>query len=247
MVSRVGVGCNAFGARIDQEQTSAVVSAALDSGITLFDTADSYGDGLSETYLGRALGSRREDVVVATKLGMGEHDAEHFGAHGSRRYVRRAVEASLRRLGTDYIDLYQLHRPDPGTPVEETLGAMSELVTEGKVLYLGSSNFAAWQVADADWVARTRGSEPVRQRAERVLALQPPRRDRAGPGVRAVRGRSAARTSPSRTGCSPASTAWARWPRQAVGSRSRRHVSRVRAGTGSRPCRRSRTNVACRC
>ncbi len=157
MVSRVGVGCNAFGARIDQDQTSAVVTAALEAGITLFDTADSYGDGLSETFLGRALGTRRQDVIVATKFGMGDHDAEHFGAHGSRRYVRRAVEASLRRLGTDYIDLYQLHRPDPATPVEETLGAMSELVTEGKVLYIGSSNLSAWQVADADWVAGSRG------------------------------------------------------------------------------------------
>jgi len=94
---------------------------------------------------------------VATKFGMGDHDAEHFGAHGSRRYVRRAVEASLRRLGTDYIDLYQLHRPDPITPIDETLDAMSDLVTEGKVRYLGSSNLSAWQVADADWVARTAG------------------------------------------------------------------------------------------
>ncbi len=157
MVSVVGVGCNAFGSRIDAEQTQAVADAALEHGITLFDTADSYGDGASEELLGRALGSRRDEVVVATKFGMGEHDAEHWGAHGSRRYVRRAVEASLRRLGTDYIDLYQLHRPDPITPIEETLQAMSELVAEGKVRYLGSSNLSAWQVVDADWVARTGG------------------------------------------------------------------------------------------
>ncbi|MFT4110625.1 aldo/keto reductase [Propionicimonas sp.] len=157
MVSAVGVGCNAFGARIGPEQVQAVVDAAVDAGITLFDTADSYGDGASEELLGRALGSRREDVIVATKFGMGEHTAEHFGAHGGRRYVRRAVEASLRRLGTDYIDLYQLHRPDPVTPIEETLEAMGELVAEGKVRYLGSSNFSAWQVVDADWVARTSG------------------------------------------------------------------------------------------
>jgi aryl-alcohol dehydrogenase-like predicted oxidoreductase len=157
MVSVVGVGCNAFGARIDAEQTNAVVNAAIEQGITLFDTADSYGDGASEELLGAALGSRREDVIVATKFGMGDHDAEHFGAHGGRRYVRRAVEASLRRLGTDYIDLYQLHRPDPITPIEETLQAMSELVTEGKVRYLGSSNLTAWQVVNADWVARTAG------------------------------------------------------------------------------------------
>lgn len=157
MVSVVGVGCNAFGARIDEDQTKAVVDAAIEQGITLFDTADSYGDGASEELLGRALGARRESVLVATKFGMGDHDAEHFGAHGSRRYVRRAVEASLRRLGTDYIDLYQLHRPDPITPIDETLDAMSDLVTEGKVRYLGSSNLSAWQVADADWVARTAG------------------------------------------------------------------------------------------
>lgn len=156
-VSVVGVGCNAFGARIDYNQTKAVVDAAIEHGITLFDTADSYADGTSEEYLGRALGSRREDVIVATKFGMGDHDAEHFGTHGSRRYVRRAVEASLRRLGTDYIDLYQLHRPDPITPIEETLEAMSELVAEGKVLYLGSSNLTAWQVTDADWTARSSG------------------------------------------------------------------------------------------
>ena len=157
MVSVVGVGCNAFGARIDEAQTKAVVDAAIDQGITLFDTADSYADGASEELLGRALGNRRADVIVATKFGMGDHDAEHFGAHGGRRYVRRAVEASLRRLGTDYIDLYQLHRPDPITPIDETLDAMSDLVTEGKVRYLGSSNLKAWQVVDADWVARTSG------------------------------------------------------------------------------------------
>lgn len=157
MVSVVGLGCNAFGARIDAERATGVVNAAIEHGVTLFDTADSYADGASEEILGRALGARREDVIVATKFGMGDHDAEHFGAHGSRRYVRRAVEASLRRLGTDHIDLYQLHRPDPITPIEETLQAMSELVTEGKVRYLGSANFSAWQVAEADWVARTAG------------------------------------------------------------------------------------------
>ena len=157
MVSVVGVGCNAFGARIDADQTRAVVDAAIEQGITFFDTADSYAGGASEELLGRALGKRRDDVIVATKFGMGDHAAEHFGAHGGRRYVRRAVEASLRRLGTDHIDLYQLHRPDPITPIEETLEAMSELVAEGKVRYLGSSNMAAWQVMDADWIARTSG------------------------------------------------------------------------------------------
>jgi aryl-alcohol dehydrogenase-like predicted oxidoreductase len=158
MVSVVGVGCNAFGSRIDAEQVQRVVDAAFEQGVTLFDTADSYGDGASEELLGRALGSRREQIVLATKFGMGEHHAEHWGAHGSRRYVRRAVEASLRRLGTDYLDLYQLHRPDPVTPIEETLEAMSELVTEGKVRYIGSSNFSAWQVTEAEWTARAGGT-----------------------------------------------------------------------------------------
>ncbi|MBR7741815.1 aldo/keto reductase [Phycicoccus sp. BSK3Z-2] len=159
MVSAVGIGCNAFGSRIDADATQAVVDAAIEHGITLFDTADSYGDGASEELLGRALGSRRDDVVLATKFGMGDHDAEHHGAWGSRRYVRRAVEASLRRLGTDHIDLYQLHRPCPVTPVEETLAAMTDLVTEGKVRYIGSSNLSAWQVVDADWTARSSGLE----------------------------------------------------------------------------------------
>ncbi len=157
MVSVVGVGCNAFGARIGQDTVQAIVDEAIERGVTLFDTADAYADGASEEALGRALGSRRDDVVVATKFGMGPGATEQGGAHGGRRYVRRAVEASLRRLGTDHIDLYQLHRPDPVTPVEETLGVLSELVAEGKVRYLGSSNLAAWQVVDADWVARSGG------------------------------------------------------------------------------------------
>lgn len=157
VVSGVGVGCNAFGSRIGADEVQAVVDAAIDQGVTLFDTADSYGGGASEELLGRALGSRRDSVIVATKFGMGEHHGEHFGAHGGRRYVRRAVEASLRRLGTDHVDLLQLHRPDPITPIRETLEAMSELVAEGKVRYLGSSNFSAWQVVDAHWTARTSG------------------------------------------------------------------------------------------
>lgn len=156
-VSVLGIGCNAFGARIDADRTRAVVDAALEAGVTLFDTADVYGDGASEELLGRALGSRRDSVVVATKFGMGGADDEAVGGHGSRAYVRSAVEASLTRLGTDRIDLYQLHRPDPLTPIEETLGALDELVTEGKVRHVGSSNLAAWQVVDADWAARTTG------------------------------------------------------------------------------------------
>lgn len=164
-VSVVGLGCNNLGragTRTESAEGAAeVVHAALDAGITLFDTADVYGrePGLSEELLGRALGRRREDVVVATKFGMdmnGVNGAD-FGARGSRRYVVRAVEASLRRLGTDWIDLYQLHAPDPRTPVEETLAALDDLVHAGKVRYVGHSNRAGWQIADAEHVARARG------------------------------------------------------------------------------------------
>jgi aryl-alcohol dehydrogenase-like predicted oxidoreductase len=159
MVSSVGVGCNAFGARIDAERVRDVIDTAIEVGVTLFDTADVYGQGASEELLGLALGNRRSEVVVATKFGM-EMDGANgpdWGARGSRRYVRTAVEASLRRLGTDWIDLYQLHVPDPVTPIEETLSALHDLVTEGKVRYIGSSNLDGWQVVDADWTARSNG------------------------------------------------------------------------------------------
>ena len=156
VVSTVGIGCNAFGSRIDADATQAVVDTAIECGVTLFDTADIYGLGQSEELLGRALGSRRDDVVVATKFGMDMRggNGPDWGVRGSRRYIRKAVEASLRRLGTDWIDLYQLHSPDDVTPIEETLAALHELVVEGKVRAIGSSNFAAWQVVDADWTAR---------------------------------------------------------------------------------------------
>ena len=159
-VSTVGLGCNNFGARMPDEDVPKVVHAAIDAGVTLFDTADVYGNaGGSETLLGQALGARRRDVVIATKFGSDMQGANgpDWGARGSRRYIRIAVEASLRRLGTDWIDLYHLHTPDPHTPIEETLAALDELVQEGKVRYLGSSNLAGWQVVDADWVARTSG------------------------------------------------------------------------------------------
>jgi aryl-alcohol dehydrogenase-like predicted oxidoreductase len=159
-VSSVGLGCNNFGARMPDEDVPEVVHAAIDAGITLFDTADVYGNvGGSETLLGQALGARRSEVVIATKFGADMQGANgpDWGARGSRRYIRIAVEASLRRLGTDWIDLYQLHTPDPHTPIEETLAALDELVQEGKVRYLGSSNLAGWQVVDADWIARTGG------------------------------------------------------------------------------------------
>ncbi len=157
-VSVVGLGCNNFGGRIDLEASRAVVDAALDVGITLFDTADIYGNrGGSETILGQLLQGRRDQVVLATKWGASMGD--DATARGSRRYIRRAIEASLRRLQTDRIDLYQLHVPDPNTPMAETLAAVDELVKEGKVLYVGSSNLTAWQIADAEWLARTNGFE----------------------------------------------------------------------------------------
>ncbi|MBA4609374.1 aldo/keto reductase [Aeromicrobium sp. Marseille-Q0843] len=155
----MGIGCNAFGARIGGDQVTAVVDAAFEHGVRFFDTADTYSLGESETLLGAALQGRRDEVVVATKFGMDMQgrNGDDGGRRGSAAYVRRAAEASLRRLGTDVIDLYQLHTPDPGTPVEETLGAMTELVDEGKVRAIGCSNFTAWQLVDADWISRTTG------------------------------------------------------------------------------------------
>jgi len=151
-VSEVGLGCNNFGMAIDQAGTDAVVNAAIEAGITLFDTADVYGGTKSEVFLGKALGKRRQDIVLATKFAMPTGaDPQKKGA--SRGYIMRAVEESLTRLGTDYIDLYQQHRYDPDTPLDETLRALDDLVTQGKVRYLGNSNFTGWQVADADWTA----------------------------------------------------------------------------------------------
>jgi aryl-alcohol dehydrogenase-like predicted oxidoreductase len=162
VVSVVGLGTNNLGMKLDMEGSREVVHAALDEGITLFDTADVYG--ASEERLGELLQGRRDDVVLATKFGSdvrarGLTNGEDWGARGSRRYIRRAVEASLRRLRTDWIDLYQIHRPDDATPIEETLSALDDLVREGKVRYLGSSNFTGWQVADAEWTARSRHLE----------------------------------------------------------------------------------------
>ncbi len=156
-VSVVGLGCNNFGMRIDAAQTQAVVDAAIDAGITLFDTADIYGGTKSEEFLGAALGKRRHDIILATKFGMPVgQDPKKRG--GSRRWIMTAVEDSLRRLNTDYIDLYQHHQPDADTPIDETLRALDDLVTQGKVRYLGNSNYSGWQIADADWssAGRTR-------------------------------------------------------------------------------------------
>jgi aryl-alcohol dehydrogenase-like predicted oxidoreductase len=159
VVSTLGIGCNAFGSRIGADAVREVVDAAFDLGVNFFDTSDTYGLGASEELLGHALQGRRDEVVVATKFGMDMqgHNGPDHGARASRRYVRRAVEASLRRLRTDHIDLYQLHQPDLVTPVEETLQALAELVAEGKVRYVGCSNFAGWEVTRAAYVARTLG------------------------------------------------------------------------------------------
>ena len=161
-VSVVGIGCNNFGARMADADVPGVVDAAIDAGVTLFDTADIYGGaGGSESLLGAALKGKRDQVVLATKFGadMKGSNGPDWGVRGSRRYIRLAVEASLRRLQTDWIDLYQMHMPDAHTPIEETLAVLTDLVQEGKVRYLGSSNFAGWQVLDADWTAQTSGLE----------------------------------------------------------------------------------------
>jgi aryl-alcohol dehydrogenase-like predicted oxidoreductase len=157
-VSVVGLGCNNFGGRVDAAGTTAVIDKAIDMGITLFDTADLYGGpagpGKSEEFMGPALKSRRHDVVIATKAAgpMGEGP---YWRGTSRKYLIDAVDASLRRLGTDYIDLFQIHMPDPKTPIEETMSTLDDLVRAGKIRYIGSSNFAGWQVTEAEWTARS--------------------------------------------------------------------------------------------
>ena len=164
LVSVVGLGCNNFGGRLDVQQTRAVVDAAIDEGITLFDTAETYGGaGASELALGEVLQGRRDKIVLATKFGHQGADMGYgpaAGAKGGRSYIKIAVEKSLTRLKTDYIDLYQLHTPDPVTPIEETLAALDDLVTEGKVRYLGHSNLSGWQIADAAHAARAGGRTP---------------------------------------------------------------------------------------
>src|SRR6516164_8241105 len=160
MVSALGLGCNNFGRRLDLERTRTVVDQAIAAGINFLDTADVYGDrGGSETLLGAILGNRRKDVILATKFGLPMDDEGRL-AGGSRRYVLSAVEASLKRLKTEWIDLYYLHRPDPATPIEETLGALDELVRQGKVRFAGCSNLPGPQLADAMEVARTKKRAP---------------------------------------------------------------------------------------
>ena len=156
-VSVVGLGCNNFGGRLNVDATRRVVHRAIDAGITLFDTADMYGNrGGSESQLGEVLGDRRKDIVLATKFGWAMDDAEKLKG-GSRQYIMTAVEASLWRLKTDWIDLYQMHVTDPLTPIEETLRALDDLVRQGKVRYIGCSNVVGWQIADAAWTSRHYG------------------------------------------------------------------------------------------
>lgn len=155
-VSLAGLGCNNFGMTIDEDASEKVVHAALEAGVNFFDTADVYGGTKSERFLGKALGKRRHEAIVATKFGVPTGRGP-LRSGASRRYVMSAAEASLKRLGTDYIDAYILHTPDPDTPIEETLDALNTLIDQGKVRYIGCSNLAGWQIADADWEAKTRG------------------------------------------------------------------------------------------
>jgi len=158
LVSEIGLGCNNFGMRLDADGSRKVIHKALDLGITLFDTADVYGNkGGSETLIGEILGPRRKDIVLATKFALPmDEKGKEKGA--SRAYIMRAVEASLKRLKTDWLDLYQQHRPDVLTPIDETLRALDDLIRQGKVRYIGNSNFSSWQLADADWTARQLGT-----------------------------------------------------------------------------------------
>lgn len=155
-VSEIGIGTNNFGGRLDADQSATVVHSALDNGINLFDTANIYSHGVSEEYLGKALATRREQAVVATKFGMQWADGPH-GKGGSRKHIMDSVEGSLKRLRTEYIDLYQIHRQDPETPVDETLRALDDVIKSGKVRYIGCSNYDAWRISDAIWTSEHLG------------------------------------------------------------------------------------------
>src|SRR6478735_9016925 len=170
-VSVVGLGCNNFGWRIDAEVSAKVIDAAIESGITFFDTADRYGKGQSEDFLGRALGPRRDQIILATKFGM-EMEKGQQGA--SPQYIPEAIEASLRRLRTDRIDLYQLHQPDPLTPIADTLGALDELVKAGKVREIGCSNFSAEQLREAESAVKAGGARFVSVQNEYSLLQREP-------------------------------------------------------------------------
>ncbi len=173
-VSIVGLGCNNFGWRVDYDTTAAVIQAALDAGITFFDTADIYGGTRSEEFIGRAVGARRDEVVIATKFGMAVDDHRR----GARpEYIKQAAEDSLRRLRTDRIDLYQLHQPDPGVPIQDTLGALNDLVRAGKVREIGCSNFSVEQLREAEAAVRPDAARFVTVQNEYNLLHRDPERD----------------------------------------------------------------------
>ena len=242
-VSVVGLGTNNFGGRIDYEQSLAVIDAALDAGVTLIDTADIYGQGTSEEFIGRALEGRRDRFVLATKFGS-EMDERPEERRGNPDYIQWAVEGSLRRLRTDVIDVYQMHQPDPATPIDETLGALNDLVADGKVRWIGSSNFSA----DADRGRRgglaRRRLPPLRLGAEPLLARRARGRGRGAARRARGSGSASSRTSRSRAACSPASTGAAR-RRPRDGSRAAR--SPTRGGIAPRRCRATPTSAASRC
>lgn len=226
-MSIVGLGCNNFGRRLDSHAKSAVVDAALDEGINFFDTADVYGDTRSEEFLGRTLGRRRDEVVIATKFGA-PVDEQRKGARPE--YVRQAVEDSLRRLGTDRIDLYQIHRPDPQVPIEDTLGALDKLVRSGKVREIGCSNFSAEQLRAGEEAARREGRVRfVSVQNEYSLLRREPERDVLPACERA--GIAFIPTSHWQADCSRVSTAWASPPPKAVASSPEGEIACSQIGT----------------
>ena len=210
-VSVVGLGCNNIG-MIPKEASERVVHRALDAGITLFDTADIYGNrGGSETQLGEILGSRRKAIVLATKFGM-QMDEDGAKSGAARRYIAEAVNASLRRLNTDWIDLYQLHRPDPKTPIEETLRALDDLVQAGKVRFIGCSNMAPWQVVEFVLACQNQRIVELGHRAGRIQSSGASRRARIDSGTRGKSDGVTALLSLWRADCSAANTSQANVP-----------------------------------
>ena len=182
-VTIVGIGCNNFGKRIDAKASARVIDAAIDIGINFFDTADSYGGGLSEEFIGKSLQHRRSEVILATKFGQPTERAEHL-SRGNADWIKIAVDESLRRLGTDYIDYYQIHFPDPDVPIEETLGAMHELVLDGKVREIGCSNFGSQRLLEAHEIWNANSLSPFRAVQNRYSVLSRDPEERVMPACR---------------------------------------------------------------
>ena len=249
-VSLAGLGCNNFGGRLGREESIAVVHAAMDAGITFFDTADIYSSGRSEELIGEAIAGRRDDVIIGTKFGY-PFDGEPSGSGAGADWIRTAVEGSLRRLGTDHIDLFQQHTPDTTVPIEETQEALDELVRSGKVRALGNSNFSAEQIDAAEALATDRGWARFVSAQNRFNLIDRGPLADVIPACAPTAWRSSP-SSPSPQGCSPASTSAVGpsrrdpdWP----GSRpsSRRRSSRSTTSSSSRPSRPSRPNAATPC